>query len=210
MNYKVYDMKGAEAGTIELNDGIFAVPVNPIVIHEAVKQYLANQRQGTQSTLTRTEVRGGGRKPWRQKGTGRARQGSIRAPQWTHGGVALGPKPRSYRITMNKKAKRLALKSAFSSKVAAEEFIVVDSLAFDAPKAKKMVEVLAALNAAGKKALIVVDAKSDANDIVISSARNIEGVKTLYVNTLNVYDIIKHDVLIMTKDAVNKTEEVYA
>ena len=184
MNYKVYDMKGAEAGTIELNDGIFAVPVNPIVIHEAVKQYLANQRQGTQSTLTRTEVRGGGRKPWRQKGTGRARQ--------------------------NKKAKRLALKSAFSSKVAAEEFIVVDSLAFDAPKTKKMVEVLAALNAAGKKALIVVDAKSDANDIVISSARNIEGVKTLYVNTLNVYDIIKHDVLIMTKDAVNKTEEVYA
>lgn len=210
MNYKVYDMKGAEAGTIELNDGIFAVPVNPIVIHEAVKQYLANQRQGTQSTLTRTEVRGGGRKPWRQKGTGRARQGSIRAPQWTHGGVALGPKPRSYRITMNKKAKRLALKSAFASKVAAEEFIVVDSLAFDAPKTKKMVEVLAALNAAGKKALIVVDAKSDANDIVISSARNIEGVKTLYVNTLNVYDIIKHDVLIMTKDAVNKTEEVYA
>lgn len=210
MNYKVYDMKGAEAGTIELNDGIFAVPVNPIVIHEAVKQYLANQRQGTQSTLTRTEVRGGGRKPWRQKGTGRARQGSIRAPQWTHGGVALGPKPRSYRITMNKKAKRLALKSAFSSKVAAEEFIVVDSLAFDAPKTKKMVDVLAALNAAGKKALIVVDAKSDANDIVISSARNIEGVKTLYVNTLNVYDIIKHDVLIMTKDAVNKTEEVYA
>ena len=210
MNYKVYDMKGAEAGTIELNDGIFAVPVNPIVIHEAVKQYLANQRQGTQSTLTRTEVRGGGRKPWRQKGTGRARQGSIRAPQWTHGGVALGPKPRSYRITMNKKAKRLALKSAFSSKVAAEEFIVVDSLAFDAPKTKKMVEVLAALNAAGKKALIVVDAKSDANDIVISSARNIEGVKTLYVNTLNVYDIIKHDVLILTKDAVNKTEEVYA
>ena len=210
MNYKVYDMKGAEAGTIELNDGIFAVPVNPIVIHEAVKQYLANQRQGTQSTLTRTEVRGGGRKPWRQKGTGRARQGSIRAPQWTHGGVALGPKPRSYRITMNKKAKRLALKSAFSSKVAAEEFIVVDSLAFDAPKTKKMVEVLAALNAAGKKALIVVDAKSDANDIVISSERNIEGVKTLYVNTLNVYDIIKHDVLIMTKDAVNKTEEVYA
>ncbi len=210
MNYKVYDMKGAEAGTIELNDGIFAVPVNPIVIHEAVKQYLANQRQGTQSTLTRTEVRGGGRKPWRQKGTGRARQGSIRAPQWTHGGVALGPKPRSYRIAMNKKAKRLALKSAFSSKVAAEEFIVVDSLAFDAPKTKKMVEVLAALNAAGKKALIVVDAKSDANDVVISSARNIKGVKTLYVNTLNVYDIIKHDVLIMTKDAVNKTEEVYA
>ena len=210
MNYKVYDMKGAEAGTVELNDGIFAIPVNPIVIHEAVKQYLANQRQGTQSTLTRTEVRGGGRKPWRQKGTGRARQGSIRAPQWTHGGVALGPKPRCYRIAMSKNPYRLGLKSAFTSKVASEELIVVDSLAFDAPKTKKMVEVLAALKVAGKKALIVVDAKSDANDIVISSARNIEGVKTLYVNTLNVYDIIKHDVLIMTKDAVNKTEEVYA
>ena len=210
MNYKVYDMKGAEAGTIELNDGIFAVPVNPIVIHEAVKQYLANQRQGTQSTLTRTEVRGGGRKPWRQKGTGRARQGSIRAPQWTHGGVALGPKPRSYRITMNKKAKRLALKSAFSSKVAAEEFIVVDSLAFDAPKTKKMVEVLAALNAAGKKALIVVDAKSDANDIVISSARNIEGVKTTQSNTLNVYDILNCNKFVVVKGAVEKLEEVYA
>lgn len=210
MEVKVFNMEGKEVGTMELNDDIFAIPVNVSLMHEAVKNYLANQRQGTQSTLTRTEVRGGGRKPWRQKGTGRARQGSTRAPQWRHGGVALGPKPRSYRYSMNKKAKRLALKSAFSSKVAAEEFIVVDSLAFDAPKTKKMVEVLAALNAAGKKALIVVDAKSDANDIVISSARNIEGVKTLYVNTLNVYDIIKHDVLIMTKDAVNKTEEVYA
>lgn len=210
MEVKVFNMEGKEVGTMELNDDIFAIPVNVSLMHEAVKNYLANQRQGTQSTLTRTEVRGGGRKPWRQKGTGRARQGSTRSPQWRHGGVALGPKPRSYRYAMNKKAKRLALKSAFSSKVAAEEFIVVDSLAFDAPKTKKMVEVLAALNAAGKKALIVVDAKSDANDIVISSARNIEGVKTLYVNTLNVYDIIKHDVLIMTKDAVNKTEEVYA
>ena len=210
MEVKVFNMEGKEVGTMELNDDIFAIPVNVSLMHEAVKNYLANQRQGTQSTLTRTEVRGGGRKPWRQKGTGRARQGSTRAPQWRHGGVALGPKPRSYRYSMNKKAKRLALKSAFSAKVAAEEFIVVDSLAFDAPKTKKMVEVLAALNAAGKKALIVVDAKSDANDIVISSARNIEGVKTLYVNTLNVYDIIKHDVLIMTKDAVNKTEEVYA
>lgn len=210
MEIKVYDMNGAESGTIELNDNIFAIPVNPVVLHEAVKQYLANQRQGTQSTLTRTEVRGGGKKPWRQKGTGRARQGSIRAPQWIHGGIALGPKPRSYKIAMNKKAKRLAMKSALSSRVADNKLIVVDSLTFDAPKTKKMAEVLKALNAAGQKALIVVDQSSEANNNVVNSARNIEGVKTLYVNTLNVYDIIKHDVLIMTKDAVNKTEEVYA
>ena len=209
-NVSVYNMEGKEVESMELNDAIFGVEVNEHLVHMAVVQQLANKRQGTQKAKTRSEVSGGGRKPWRQKGTGRARQGSIRAPQWTHGGVALGPKPRCYRIAMNKKAKRLALKSAFSSKVASEELIVVDSLAFDAPKTKKMVEVLAALKVAGKKALIVVDAKSDANDIVISSARNIEGVKTLYVNTLNVYDIIKHDVLIMTKDAVNKTEEVYA
>lgn len=211
----VTDAKGQATGTVEAPEALFGVSAEDVqahipLIHQVVTAQLAAARQGTHATKTRGMVSGGGRKPWKQKGTGRARQGSIRAPQWTHGGVALGPKPRSYRITMNKKAKRLALKSAFSSKVAAEEFIVVDSLAFDAPKTKKMVEVLAALNAAGKKALIVVDAKSDANDIVISSARNIEGVKTLYVNTLNVYDIIKHDVLIMTKDAVNKTEEVYA
>lgn len=210
MEIKVYDMNGAESGTIELNDNIFAIPVNPVVLHEAVKQYLANQRQGTQSTLTRTEVRGGGKKPWRQKGTGRARQGSIRAPQWIHGGIALGPKPRSYKIAMNKKAKRLAMKSALSARVADNKMIVVDSLTFDAPKTKKMAEVLKALNAAGQKALIVVDQSSEANNNVVNSARNIAGVKTLYVNTLNVYDIIKHDVLIMTKDAVNKTEEVYA
>ena len=128
MNVKVYDMTGKETGTMELNDNIFAIPVNVVVLHEAVKQYLANQRQGTQSTLTRTEVRGGGKKPWRQKGTGRARQGSIRAPQWTHGGVAIGPKPRCYRISMNKKAKRLAMKSAFSAKVAENNLIVLDSL----------------------------------------------------------------------------------
>ena len=211
----VTDNQGKATGTVDAPAEIFGFSAEEVqsripLIHQVVIAQLAAARQGTHATKTRGMVSGGGRKPWKQKGTGRARQGSIRAPQWTHGGVALGPKPRSYRITMNKKAKRLALKSAFSSKVAAEEFIVVDSLAFDAPKTKKMVEVLAALNAAGKKALIVVDAKSDANDIVISSARNIEGVKTLYVNTLNVYDIIKHDVLIMTKDAVNKTEEVYA
>lgn len=205
MNVKVYDMSGKETGTMELNDNIFAIPVNVVVMHEAVKQYLANQRQGTQSTLTRTEVRGGGKKPWRQKGTGRARQGSIRAPQWTHGGVALGPKPRSYRIAMNKKAKRLAMKSAFSAKVAENNLIVLDSLTFDAPKTKQMVSVLNALNVT-EKALIVL-AGPDTN--VVNSARNIAGVKTLYVNTLNVYDIVKHDKFIITKEAVNKVEEVY-
>ena len=205
MNVKVYDMTGKETGTMELNDNIFAIPVNVVVLHEAVKQYLANQRQGTQSTLTRTEVRGGGKKPWRQKGTGRARQGSIRAPQWTHGGVAIGPKPRCYRISMNKKAKRLAMKSAFSAKSAENNLIVLDSLKFDAPKTKQMVAVLKALGVE-EKALIVLPGP-DKN--VVNSARNIAGVKTLYVNTLNVYDIIKHDKFILTKEAVNKVEEVY-
>ena len=205
MNVKVYDMTGKETGTMELNDNIFAIPVNVVVLHEAVNQYLANQRQGTQSTLTRTEVRGGGKKPWRQKGTGRARQGSIRAPQWTHGGVAIGPKPRCYRISMNKKAKRLAMKSAFSAKVAENNLIVLDSLKFDAPKTKQMVAVLKALGVE-EKALIVLPGP-DKN--VVNSARNIAGVKTLYVNTLNVYDIIKHDKFILTKEAVNKVEEVY-
>ena len=205
MNVKVYDMAGKETGTMELNDNIFAIPVNVVVMHEAVKQYLANQRQGTQSTLTRTEVRGGGKKPWRQKGTGRARQGSIRSPQWTHGGVALGPNPRSYRITMNKKAKRLAMKSAFSAKVAENNLIVLDSLQFDAPKTKQMVAVLNALNVSDK-ALVVL---AGPNVNVVNSVRNIPGVKTLYVNTLNVYDIIKHDKFIITKEAVNKIEEVY-
>ena len=205
MNVKVYDMTGKETGTMELNDNIFAIPVNVVVLHEAVKQYLANQRQGTQSTLTRTEVRGGGKKPWTQKGTGRARQGSIRAPQWTHGGVAIGPKPRCYRISMNKKAKRLAMKSAFSAKAAENNLIVLDSLKFDAPKTKQMVAVLKALGVE-EKALIVLPGP-DKN--VVNSARNIAGVKTLYVNTLNVYDIIKHDKFILTKEAVNKVEEVY-
>lgn len=205
MNVKVYDMTGKETGTMELNDNIFAIPVNVVVLHEAVKQYLANQRQGTQSTLTRTEVRGGGKKPWRQKGTSRARQGSIRAPQWTHGGVAIGPKPRCYRISMNKKAKRLAMKSAFSAKAAENNLIVLDSLKFDAPKTKQMVAVLKALGVE-EKALIVLPGP-DKN--VVNSARNIAGVKTLYVNTLNVYDIIKHDKFILTKEAVNKVEEVY-
>lgn len=204
-NVKVYDMTGKETGTLELNDKIFGVEVNVSLLHEAVKNYLANQRQGTQSTKTRTEVRGGGRKPFRQKGTGRARQGSIRAPQWYHGGVALGPKPRSYRYSMNKKAKRGAMKSAFSSKVQEGKFIVLDALKFDAIKTKNMVAVLKALNVT-EKSLVVLPAP-DVN--VVRSAKNIPGVKTLYVNTLNVYDIINHDNFIITKEAVQKIEEVY-
>ncbi|MBO5035727.1 MAG: 50S ribosomal protein L4 [Clostridia bacterium] len=204
-NVKVYDMTGKETGTLELNDKIFGVEVNVSLLHEAVKNYLANQRQGTQSTKTRTEVRGGGRKPFRQKGTGRARQGSIRAPQWYHGGVALGPKPRSYKYSMNKKAKRGAMKSAFSSKVQEGKFIVLDALNFDAIKTKNMVAVLKALNAT-EKSLVVLPAP---NVNVVKSAKNIPGVKTLYVNTLNVYDIINHDNFIVTKEAVQKIEEVY-
>lgn len=204
-NVKVYDMTGKETGTLELNDKIFGVEVNVSLLHEAVKNYLANQRHGTQSTKTRTEVRGGGRKPFRQKGTGRARQGSIRAPQWYHGGVALGPKPRSYRYSMNKKAKRGAMKSAFSSKVQEGKFIVLDALNFDAIKTKNMVAVLKALNAT-EKSLVVLPAP---NVNVVKSAKNIPGVKTLYVNTLNVYDIINHDNFIVTKEAVQKIEEVY-
>ncbi len=204
-NVKVYDMTGKETGTLELNEKIFGVEVNVSLLHEAVKNYLANQRQGTQSTKTRTEVRGGGKKPYRQKGTGRARQGSIRAPQWYHGGVALGPKPRSYRYTMNKKAKRGAMKSAFSCKVQEGKFIVLEALAFEQIKTKNMVSVLKALNAT-EKSLVVLPAP-DAN--VVKSAKNIPGVKTLYVNTLNVYDIMNHDNFIVTKEAVQKIEEVY-
>ena len=205
LNVKVFDMNGSEQGTMELNENIFGVEVNVALLHEAVKNYLANQRHGTQSTLTRTEVRGGGRKPWRQKGTGRARQGSIRAPQWTHGGVALGPKPRSYRYSMNKKAKRLAMKCALSSKVAEDQMIVLDSLSFNEIKTKNMVAVLKALKVEDK-ALIVLPAP-DVN--VVKSAKNIPNVKTLYVNTLNVYDIIKYDKFIVTKEAVQKIGEVY-
>ena len=206
MNYKVYDMKGAEAGTVELNDGIFAIPVNPIVIHEAVKQYLANQRQGTQSTLTRTEVRGGGRKPWRQKGTGHARQGSIRAPQWRHGGVALGPKPRDYRYSLNKKVKKLAMLSALSSKVKDGDMIVLDNISVEEYKTKTIVNMLKALGA-DKKAMIVMPS---VDDKLIQSASNIPGVQTALVNTINVYDILNHDKFIIVKSAVEKLEEVYA
>ncbi len=205
LNVKVFDMNGSEQGTMELNENIFGVEVNVALLHEAVKNYLANQRHGTQSTLTRTEVRGGGRKPWRQKGTGRARQGSIRAPQWTHGGIALGPKPRSYRYSMNKKAKRLAMKCALSSKVADDQMIVLESLSFNEIKTKNMAAVLKALKVE-EKALIVLPAP-DVN--VVKSAKNIPNVKTLYVNTLNVYDIIKYDKFIVTKEAVQKIGEVY-
>ena len=202
----IYDMTGKSVGERELNDAIFAVTPNKAVLHEVVKNYLANQRQGTQSTLTRTEVSGGGKKPWRQKGSGRARQGSIRSPQWTHGGIALGPKPREYGKTVNKKVRRLAMKSALSSKVAAEELIVLDSLEMNEIKTKEVVSVLKALET-GKKVLIVLPEK---NETVYRSARNIKGVKTTLVSTLNVYDILNCDSLVVLKDAVSKIEEVYA
>lgn len=201
----VYDIKGNVVVDTELNDAIWGVEPNVPVMHAMVVNYLANQRQGTQSTLTRTEVSGGGRKPWRQKGTGHARQGSTRAPQWTHGGVALGPKPRSYRFTVNKKVRRLAMKSALSSKLADNNVLVVDALSFESIKTKNVVEMLKALSVDGK-ALIVMP---EVNETVVKSARNIPGVKTALVNTLNVYDILNCDKFIVVKDAVAKIEEVY-
>ncbi len=202
----VFDMAGKAVSETELADAVFGITPNEAVMHAMVVNYLANQRQGTQSTLTRTEVRGGGRKPWRQKGTGHARQGSIRAPQWTHGGVALGPKPRDYRYALNKKVRRLAMKSALSTKVLDNNMIVLDTLVVDAYKTKTIVEMLKALNVEGK-ALIVT---AEANSKVIKSAANIKGVKTAAVNTLNVYDILNYDKFIVSKDAVAKIEEVYA
>lgn len=202
----VFDMAGKEVSTMELSDAVFGIKPNTAVMHQAVVAYLANQRQGTQSTLTRTEVRGGGRKPWRQKGTGHARQGSIRAPQWVGGGVAIGPKPRSYRLAMNKKMKKLALKSAFSSKVLDNNLIVVDKIEMNEFKTKTIVNMLGALGA-DKKALIVL---ADNNEMVVKSASNIPGVKTAFVNTLNVYDIVNYDKFIVVKDAAQKIEEVYA
>lgn len=202
----VFDMAGKSVGEMTLSDAIFGIEPNTAVMHAAVVNYLANQRQGTQSTLTRTEVRGGGRKPWRQKGTGHARQGSIRAPQWRHGGIALGPKPRDYSYTLNKKVKRLAIKSAFSSKVLENNLIVVDSIAVDGYKTKTVVNMLKALGA-DKKALIVMPS---VDEKLIASANNIPGVKTALVNTLNVYDILNYDKFIVAKDAVAKIEEVYA
>jgi large subunit ribosomal protein L4 len=206
-NIKVMDMTGNEVSTIELSDAIFGITPNVSAMHTMVVNYLANQRQGTQSTLTRTEVSGGGRKPWRQKGTGHARQGSTRAPQWTHGGVALGPKPRSYRFTVNKKLKRLAIKSALSSKVMSNEMIVLDAISMNEYKTKDMVKMLKAIGAEGQKALIVMP---EVDSKVIKSAANIPGVKTALVNTINVYDILNYDKFIVVKDAVAKIEEVYA
>lgn len=204
-NVSVYNIEGKVVGSVELNDGIFGVEMNEHLVHLAVLQQLANKRQGTQSAKTRSEVRGGGKKPWKQKGTGHARQGSTRAPQWKGGGVVFAPKPRDYSFKLNRKEKRLALKSALTSRVVAEKIYVLDELNFDAIKTKKMVSVLDNLKV--NKALVVI---GDKNDNVILSARNIPSVRTALPNTLNVYDILKYDTLVVTKDALTKIEEVYA
>lgn len=203
---QVYSQEGRKTSKLELADSVYGIVPNENAMHLAVVSYLAAQRQGTQSTLTRSEVSGGGRKPWRQKGTGRARQGSTRSPQWTHGGIALGPKPRKYKVNLNKKVKRLAMKSALSTKVATGEMIVVNKIELEAIKTKSIVTMLAKLGAA-KKALIVTE---NADEVIYKSARNIEGVKVATVNTLNVYDILNCDSFIVLKDAAKKIEEVYA
>ena len=205
-NIKVVDMAGKEVGQLTLSEKVFGASVNEAVLHTTVRAYLMNQRQGTQSTLTRTEVSGGGRKPWKQKGTGHARQGSTRSPQWTHGGIALGPKPRSYRVSLSKSVKRTALFSALSSKVAGNELVVIDNITAGEYKTKNMVAMLDAVGAA-RKTLIVLP---EVNNFVIKSCANIEGVKTTQWNTINVYDILNCDTLIVAKDAVAKIEEVYA
>ena len=205
-NCSVFDSEGKKVSDLELAESVFGIEPNVSAMHLCVVNYLANQRQGTQSTKTRSEVSGGGKKPWRQKGTGRARQGSTRAPQWTHGGIAHGPKPREYGFSINKKVRRLAMKSALSSKAAAEEMVVLDSLQLDAIKTKDVVSVLSALEA-GKKVLLVLPEK---NDVIYRSARNIAGVKVALVSTLNVYDILNSDTMVVLKDAVAKIEEVYA
>lgn len=205
-NMKVVDMAGKAVGEITLSDTVFGAEINEAVLHTAVRAYLLNQRQGTQSTLTRTEVSGGGKKPWKQKGTGRARQGSTRSPQWVHGGVALGPKPRSYRVSLNKKVKRTALFSALSAKVAGGEMIVIDEIATAEYKTKNMVAMLTAVGAA-KKTLIVLP---EVDEKVIKSCANIAGVKTALYNEINVYDVLNCDTFIVAKAAVEKIEEVYA
>lgn len=205
-NVSVYDMTGKAVSSMELSDAIFAIEPNAVVMHQAVVTYLANQRQGTQSTLTRSEVSGGGRKPWKQKGTGHARQGSTRAPQWTHGGIALGPKPRDYRYTLNRKLKRLALKSALSAKVADKEMLVIDKIECAEYRTKTIVNMLNALGANGK-ALIVLP---EVDEKIIRSAANIAGVKTIQANSLNVYDILNCGKCIVAADAVKVIEEVYA
>ncbi|MBR4906890.1 MAG: 50S ribosomal protein L4 [Clostridia bacterium] len=204
-NVALYDIKGQNIGDIALSEEIFGQPVNAAVMHEVVVAHLANCRQGTQSAKTRSEVSGGGKKPWRQKGTGRARQGSTRSPQWRHGGVVFAPKPRDYTIRVNKKVKRLAMKSALSSKVEENEVIVFDALNIEAPKTKEMVKVLKNVDA--NKALIVL---ADKDDVVERASANIQGVKTTLVGTLNVYEILKYEKLILTKASVEKIEEVYA
>ena len=205
-NFAVVDMEGKQVSEIELADAVFGITPNESAMHAMVVNYLANQRHGTQSALTRAEVSGGGRKPWRQKGTGRARQGSTRSPQWTHGGIVFAPKPRSYRFTVNKKVRRLAMKSAFSAKAVDKGIIIVDSIAMTEYKTKKIAAMLEAIGAE-KKALIVLP---ENNSMIVKSASNIPGVKTAQVNTLNVYDILNAGTLVIAKDAVSKIEEVYA
>ena len=202
----ILNMQGGNCGEIELSDVVFGAEVNVPVLHSVVRAYLLNQRQGTQSTLTRSEVSGGGRKPWRQKGTGRARQGSTRSPQWTHGGIALGPKPRLYKVSINKKVKKIAMRSALSSKVADSELIVIDNIALDEYKTKKIVEFLSAVGANGKTLIVT----AEADHKVYRSAGNIPGVKATPVNALNVYDILNCNKLVIAKDAVARLEEVYA
>ena len=204
-NVNLYNMKGENIGTVTLAETVFGAEINASAMHSYVVAYLANQRQGTQSAKTRAEVSGGGKKPWRQKGTGRARQGSTRSPQWTHGGVVFAPKPRDYRLSLNKKLKRVALCSALSSKVADEKLVVVDAIEMDEIKTKEMAKSLTALKAV--KPLIVL-AENDEN--VVKSARNIEGVEVSFVGALNTYEILKHDTLVISKDAAGKIEEVYA
>ena len=202
----VYDIKGKKVSDIELADSVFGIEPNENIVHAVLVNYLANQRQGTQSTKTRAEVRGGGKKPWRQKGTGRARQGSIRAPQWIKGGIALGPKPRSYKYTVNKKEKRLAIKSVLSSKVIEKELTVVDKLELKEIKTKSMVKALTALKVEGKTLIVL----PENNKNVLMSARNIEGVKTIVLNNINVFDLLKYNNLVLPLETVKKLEEVYA
>ena len=202
----VYDITGKKVSNVELNENVFGIEPNENIVHSVLVNYLANQRQGTQSTKTRAEVRGGGRKPWRQKGTGRARQGSIRAPQWIKGGIALGPKPRSYKYTVNKKEKRLAIRSVLSSKVLENKLTVVDKLELAQIKTKSMVKAFNDLKVEGKTLVII----PEKNLNVQASARNIEGVKTILVNTINIYDLLKYTNLVLTLDTVKKIEEVYA
>ena len=202
----VYNMSGEQVGQIELSDAIFGVEVNKAVVHDVVKNHLANCRQGTQSALTRAEVSGGGRKPWRQKGTGRARQGSTRAPQWTHGGIVFAPKPRDYSYTLNKKARRLALKSALSAKAAETAIVVIDEIKMDAPKTKEFAAFLNAVNVSGKA--LVITAAPDAN--VVKSGRNIAGCQVTFADVINVYDIVNANKLVVDQAALKKIEEVFA